>query len=151
VAPETTGGCAPPTVQVANSSTCHDCEQLNCPDVSGGCNGLTGTDQTKCLTALSCIRSSSCMLTPPQGVFACFCGAGVDATTCQQPGFVPTGVCAAEITAGFSPGTTNQQIYQGMIQGLNPATRATALSYCDYNFCGTPENFGGNECVAYCH
>lgn len=52
-----------------------------------------------CQAIMDCYIATDCF---SQGASyaECFCGVGVDAPTCEDPTFVPAGVCAAEILAG---------------------------------------------------
>ncbi len=61
----------------------------------------SGTAKTiLCQALLQCIHQSKCP-GPDDNETDCYCGAGVDITTCRSAGFSPTGACASQVAAAL--------------------------------------------------
>jgi hypothetical protein len=81
----------------------------------------------QCTAALSCLLASSdCWLVPaPAG---CYCGANsADIDACEDPTFVPTGPCAAELRAGAGAGATNKEVLERYFDGAYATGNATII------------------------
>ncbi|HVT06386.1 MAG TPA: hypothetical protein VHO67_02965 [Polyangia bacterium] len=95
-----------------------------------------------CQAVLDCIVRTKCAGPPGTDNFEqCFCGVGVDHTTCSSVSFVPMGACASEMINGYET-TSNPAITAGFSAVCLASGAATfAYSGC-YESCCSKECLG---------
>lgn len=101
------------------SASCVNCQTVSV-DLCGQCiaalpdigefNANVCQPNEQCAAALTCLRANtSCWTTIAPA--ACYCGnTQADIDGCENPSFVPTGDCAAQLKAGAGDGATNADV-----------------------------------------
>jgi hypothetical protein len=116
------------------SEACVACQQTNCTNYFDE-NPFGACSDSGCQEVFACTFNSKCF-TNLMNIPDCYCGPGIGVSICQEPAYVPTGVCKDVIKTGLEA-TTNPEVSARYINPQYPAGRAGQLATCIADLCIT--------------